>query len=152
MRHQREQARERYLRPLRERIERLGRIVFGASFGVSLDSELRIETRTLEGRTVEFDSLSTGAQEQIGLLTRLAVAMTVAPEGGVPLILDDALGNSDPDRLQSMGAMLSQAGRECQIIILTCTPERFRHVGGAHVLRIARQSAVPSATEERVDS
>ena len=134
--HQRERARQQYLQPLRERIERLGRIVFGPSFAVALDSELRIESRTLAGRTVEFESLSTGAQEQIGLLTRLAVAMTVAPEGGVPLVLDDALGNSDPLRLQSMGAMLAQAGRECQIIILTCSPERFRHVGGARVQRI----------------
>jgi len=129
-------ARQAYVRPLTERIESLGRIVFGSSFEVFLGEQLAIESRTLEGRTIEFASLSTGAQEQLGILTRLAVAMTVAADGGVPLILDDTLGNTDPGRLQSMGAMLSRAGEDCQIIILTCTPDRFRHVGGARFERL----------------
>lgn len=129
-------ARQAYVRPLTERIHTLGRIVFGPSFEVLLGEQLTIESRTLEGRTIDFASLSTGAQEQLGILTRLAVAMTVAQDGGVPLILDDTLGNTDPGRLQSMGAMLSRAGDGCQIIILTCTPDRFRYVGGAKLHRL----------------
>ncbi|MDO8485004.1 MAG: hypothetical protein Q7S35_08655 [Candidatus Limnocylindrales bacterium] len=92
--------------------------------------------RTLEGRTIPFESLSMGAQEQLGLISRLACAMIVAPDGGVPLILDDALGNSDPQRLEAMGAVLSVAGRHCQIIVLTCQPDRYGHVGEATVVRL----------------
>ena len=55
---------------------------------------------------------------------------------GVPLILDDTLGHCDPARLEGMGALLSFAARWCQIIVLTCTYTRFRHVGDARVIRL----------------
>jgi len=32
--------------------------------------------------------------------------------------------------------MLSVAGQRAQIIVLTCTPDRFRHVGDATVIRL----------------
>jgi uncharacterized protein YhaN len=54
----------------------------------------------------------------------------------VPLIIDDALGNTDPERLEGMAAVLSVAGRECQIIVLTCYPERYRHVATAEIVNI----------------
>lgn len=57
-------------------------------------------------------------------------------ETGEPLILDDALGYSDPGRLEAMGAVLALAGRSCQVILLTCYPERYRHVGGAAIRQI----------------
>jgi len=44
----------------------------------------------------------------------------------VPLLFDDTLGHSDPQRLECLGTMLSKAGEHCQIIVLTCTPDRFR--------------------------
>jgi len=127
---ERESARRAYSRPLRETIERLARDVFGAGddedFGIELDDELRIRTRTLGGRTLDFDQLSVGAREQLGLLTRLACALLVDPDGGVPVILDDTLGHSDADRLAGMARALETAGRNCQVLVLTCSPERFR--------------------------
>lgn len=136
LRSEREAARRAYVAPLRERIENLGSYIFGPGFGVQLDDELRIVSRTLGGQTVPFESLSVGAQEQLGLITRLACAMIVAPDGGVPLMLDDALGNSDPQRLEAIGAVLAVAGRHGQIIVLTCQPDRYQHVGGATILRL----------------
>ena len=129
-------ARKAYVAPLRERIERLGRTVYGADFSVELSDDLRIATRTLAGRTVPFDSLSGGAKEQLGVISRLACALTVADDGGVPVVFDDTLGNTDPARIEAMGALLSLAGRRCQVIVLTCAPERFRNVGGATVVRV----------------
>ena len=70
------------------------------------------------------------------LIARLACALLVSQEDGVPLILDDTLGYCDPARLEGMGALLSFAARWCQIIVLTCTYARFRHVGDARVVRI----------------
>lgn len=138
LRGERDAARKAYVTPLRRQIENLGSYVFGTDFSVELDDQdLRVLSRTVLGRTVPFESLSVGAQEQIALISRLSCATIVAPDGGVPVILDDALGNSDPQRLEAMGAVLAVAGRQCQIIVLTCQPDRYRHVGSATVVRLS---------------
>jgi uncharacterized protein YhaN len=105
-------------------------------FAVELNDELQIASRTLGGRTVPFESLSGGAKEQLGVIARLACALTVADDGGVPVVFDDTLGNTDPTRIETMGALLTLAGRRCQVIVLTCVPERFRHVGGATLVSV----------------
>ncbi len=128
-------ARKVYVRPLQEVIEQLGKIVFGADFTVELGDDWRMVSRTQNGRTIAFDDLSVGAREQLGILMRLAAARIVSKQGGVPLIIDDALGFSDPTRLKTMGAAIASAGQDCQIILLTCTPGRFTHVGRAEVVR-----------------
>ncbi len=133
----RRQARQRYRAPLRTRIEELGRIVFGPTFAVELGEDLSVARRTLDDVTLDVDQLSAGAREQLGLLSRLACAVIVSPEGGgAPVIIDDALGWSDPPHLVRMGATIAAAGKECQIIILTCTPGRYAHVGNARVIRL----------------
>ncbi len=133
----RQESRLRYHAPLSERIEEFGRIVFGPGFKVELGDDLEVVRRTLEGVTLDVDHLSAGAREQMGLLSRLACAVIVSPDGGgAPVIIDDALGWSDPDRLSRTGAAIAAAGLQCQIIILTCTPGRYAHVGNARVIRI----------------
>jgi uncharacterized protein YhaN len=139
LRRKRDEARRAYVAPLRERVERLGRNVFGESFAVELDEDLRVVSRTLRGRTVPFEGLSAGAREQISLLARVACAMTVAEDGGVPLVLDDALGYTDPERLAGIGAVLSLAGRHGQVIVLTCAPERYAFVGGAEIVHLGEE-------------
>ena len=129
-------AREAYVRPLKEAIERLGSIVFGTGFEVAIAEDWSIVSRTLHGKTLPFEDLSVGAREQLGILARLAAAQIVARQDGVPLIIDDALGFADPSRLETMGAAIAAAGRQCQIIILTCTPGRFTNVGSAQVVRL----------------
>ena len=127
----RQQAHQRYVGPLKEHIERLGKIVFGSTFAVELSDDLRIVRRTLDSTTLDVDQLSTGAREQLGVLSRLACASIVSPDGeGAPVMIDDALGWSDPQRLKTMGAAIAAAGKQCQIIVLTCTPGRYGHVGG----------------------
>ena len=133
----RQESRLRYHAPLTERIEEFGRIVFGSRFKVELGDDLEVVRRTLDGVILDVDQLSAGAREQLGLLSRLACAVIVSPDGGgAPVIIDDALGWSDPDRLSRMGAAIAVAGRQCQIIILTCTPGRYAHVGNAEVVRL----------------
>lgn len=142
--------RARYVAPFREKVESLGRIVFGDDFAVDVSDDLRIVSRTLGGRTVEFESLSGGAKEQIGVIARAACAIlaggaaggktdangTVSPADGVPILLDDSFGWSDPDRLERMGALLAVVGRSCQVILLTCDPARARGIPGATVVRV----------------
>ncbi|MCY4665442.1 MAG: AAA family ATPase [Acidimicrobiaceae bacterium] len=137
----RQQARQRYMEPFKQRIEQLGRIVFNETFAVELDDDLSIVRRTLDGDTLNVDQLSTGALEQIGVISRLACAAIVSPDGGgAPVIIDDALGWSDPDRLRNMGAAISAAGGQCQVIILTCTPGRYARVGNATTIRLPSDS------------
>ncbi len=49
-------------------------------------------------------------------------------------MIDDALGYTDPGRLKLMGAGLAKAGKEGQIIILTCVPDRYNNVGEVTVV------------------
>ena len=133
----RDNTRQRYVQPYRAELERLGREVFGSSFEVEVDTELTIQTRTLHGRTVPYDSLSGGAREQLGILARLAGAALVAKEDTVPVIIDDALGFSDPDRLVKMGAVLNTVGDRGQVIVLTCTPGRYDGVADAAVIELS---------------
>ena len=133
----RQTARQRYVGPFKERIDQLGRIVFGPTFEAELRHDLKVERRTLDGITLDVDQLSIGAKEQLGVICRLACAATVSvKDGGAPVIIDDALGWSDPHRLQAMGVAIAAAGRECQVIVLTCTPGRYAVVGNAKVVRL----------------
>lgn len=141
LREERERERRAYVAPLEQRIASLGRIVYGATFQVTLEDELSIRSRTLEGVTVPFESLSTGAKEQLGVLTRLACAQIVADDGGVPLILDDVLGHTDPERLDKMSAVLRLAGKSTQLLLLTSSPERYRGIGGAQFIELNRSGA-----------
>ena len=133
----REQAHQRYIGPFKESIEQLGRIVFGSTFEVEIDRNLNIVRRTLDGVTLYVEQLSTGAREQLGVISRLACATIVSPEDdGAPVMIDDALGWSDPHRLEGMGAAIAAAGRQCQVIVLTCTPGRYSHVGNGTVVSL----------------
>ncbi|WP_147917944.1 AAA family ATPase [Ruania zhangjianzhongii] len=134
----RDAARSRYVRPFREQVVALGRIIYGTSFDVDVDEDLTIRSRTLDTVTVPFDQLSAGAREQLAIITRLACAAVVEPEQGVPVIIDDALGYSDPDRLERMNAMIGSLAADAQVILLTCTPDRYRGIGNASVIRLER--------------
>lgn len=95
--------------------------------------------------TVPFAELSGGAKEQLGILARLAVARLVDPTQGVPVVIDDALGYSDPERLERMGEVLgATAGPDAdlQVILLTCTPGRYSAVPGARTVRLAAEDPV----------
>lgn len=128
-------VREAYRAPLAEAIAGVGQLVYDEGFGVELDESLGVATRTLDGVTVPWSGLSSGAKEQLSLLVALATARLVAEEG-VPLVLDDLLGYTDPARLRRVGALLAHAGRTQQIIVLTCLAERYRSVGGAEIVHL----------------
>ena len=125
-------TRQRYVEPYRTELQRLGRPVFGHTFEVDIDSDLCIRSRTMDGVTVPYESLSGGAKEQLGILARLAGASLVAKEDTVPVVVDDALGFTDPERLAKMGEVFDTVGEHGQVIVLTCSPDRYDGVKGAH--------------------
>lgn len=131
----RQEAYEKHRAPFRERVEKLSKLAFGKDVLVDLAEDLTITHRTMDGVTLAFHQLSGGAQEQLGLASRLAAAMLLGDDGG-PLLLDDTLGHSDPDRLRGLGAMIGASSGQAQVVIFTCQPDRFSHVGGAQTLRL----------------
>ncbi|WP_433022588.1 AAA family ATPase [Kribbella sp. CA-294648] len=133
----RAEAQTKYSEPLQTRIEALGRSVYGPSFRVWLDDDLAVAERELDGARLRVDALSTGAQEQLAIITRLAISHLVSTgEGSVPVIFDDALGWSDKARLRDMGTLLGRAGDHGQVIILTCMPDRYEYVPRATFLKL----------------
>lgn len=132
----RDAMRQRYVDPFRGEVERLGRIVFGDSFEVDVDSQLCIGARTLSGRTVPYESLSGGAKEQLGIVARLAGAALVAKEDSVPVVIDDALGFTDAGRLAKMAEVFDAVAGDGQVIILTCSPQRYADVRSAQHIKL----------------
>ena len=130
----RDNIRQRYVAPYRTELERLGRTVFGETFAVEVDTNLTILKRTKDGCTLPYEWLSGGAKEQLGILARLAGAALVAKEDTVPVIIDDALGFTDADRLTKMAAVFNTVGTDGQVILLTCSPDRYDGIEGAAVI------------------
>lgn len=79
-----------------------------------------------------FEDLSVGTREQMGIVARLAYA-DLLQEAGRPtlLILDDALVNTDEDRLGQMKRVLYDAAQRHQVLIFTCHPAAWRDLGVA---------------------
>ena len=132
-----EEAQRRYVAPFKEAIEKLGRVIFGQGLSVEISENLEIVSRTLNGRTVAFDALSGGTKEQLALIGRLAVATLVDADAGAPVILDDAFGFSDEQRLAALNVILGNVGRKAQVILLTCQPDRFSSIGGAETVSLS---------------
>ncbi|USQ79519.1 AAA family ATPase [Ornithinimicrobium faecis] len=132
----RDAAHRAYVRPYRDEIRRLGQAAYGASFDVEVADDLTISSRALEGTSVPFDQLSGGAKEQLGILSRLAVAGLVESGAGVPVIIDDALGYTDPERLQRVSTVFSGPGERTQVVLLTCTPDRYRELVDATTIQL----------------
>lgn len=78
----------------------------------------------------DFEELSVGTREQMGIVARLAYA-DLLQEAGRPtlLILDDALVNTDEDRLGQMKRVLYDAAQRHQVLIFTCHPAAWRDLG-----------------------
>jgi hypothetical protein len=133
----RENIQLRYVEPFRTELERLGRIVFqNESVKLDINPDLSIESRTLDGRTVPYGSLSTGTREQLAIMVRLTGAAMVADADTVPVVIDDALGFADPERLISMGEVFNSVGERGQVILLTCQPDRYSCVHNATVIEL----------------
>lgn len=124
-------ARGAYFGPvLRELAPLLTAILPGASLAMD-DTTLLPTTLDRAGVAEPLDILSGGTREQVAILTRLAFARLLAAQGrGVPVILDDALVQTDDDRIEAMFTALHRAAQGQQVIVLTCRQRAFAALGG----------------------
>ena len=134
--------------PLQRHLNHYLQILFpGASIEVGEDLSPGRITRvgTNGAETGEFEELSVGAREQMGVVARLAYA-DLLREAGKPtlLILDDALVHTDKDRLNQMKRVLYDAASRHQILVFSCHPQAWQDLGVS--ARELSQVAGPSAT------
>ncbi|RAV32683.1 ATP-binding protein [Corynebacterium heidelbergense] len=132
----RAELRAAYEEPFKRRFQELARVVFGPDSEFVLGEDLGIEARVQQGLRLDTELLSGGAQEQLLLLARLAVATLAGREGSVPIFLDDALGFSDPRRIRAMNTVLGQLGKQHQIVVFTCDVNRFDRISGAQFTQL----------------
>lgn len=86
-----------------------------------------------------FGELSGGAQEQISLLTRIGIAEVLAADGTLPLVLDDVLVNTDPERIRRIQRLLFRAADNLQIILFSCHDVLFDGLGAEFVRQLGRR-------------
>ena len=105
---------------------RLGRVQLGEAFE---------PTQVMPGATdapVSIENMSGGEREQLYLATRLALADVLAKGERQLVVLDDVLVATDAGRLARVIRILEEAGQRLQVLILTCYPERYLGLDGAH--------------------
>lgn len=146
LRDQRRALTRRLQAPLQKHLNRYLQLLFPHAC-VDIDDNLVPGplTRPLAGaggglETGDFEALSFGAREQMGVLSRLAYADLLAEAGRPTLvILDDALVHSDAERLAQMKRVLFDAATRHQILLFTCHPAAWRDLGtGARSLAALR--------------
>jgi energy-coupling factor transporter ATP-binding protein EcfA2 len=114
-------AREAFLAPVQKRVQPYLRLLLPESELVLSEDDLGVTALRRNGQDEPFESLSVGAREQVAVLTRLAFADLLRERGVVaPVVLDDALVNSDPRRFERMLLAIRRAAKNLQIIVLTC--------------------------------
>ena len=126
---------QRLRAPLKKHLNHYLQIMFpGASIEVSDDLSPGAITRVGANgaETGDFEELSVGTKEQMGVVARLAYA-DLLREAGKPtlLILDDALVHTDQVRLGQMKRVLYEAAVRHQVLIFSCHPQAWQDIGVA---------------------
>ena len=131
---QRRQALTRRLQaPLQQHLDHYLQLLFPTG-RLDVDEQLvpgALSRPGLRGIEVaDFETLSFGAREQMGVISRLAYADLLKAAGRPTLIiLDDALVHSDEQRLMQMKRVLFDAAQRHQLLLFTCHPAQWRDMG-----------------------
>ena len=139
---EREDARKRFLAPLSREIQPLLELLFPRS-GITLDASFAVTQieRTFDG-THDVDDLGGGSQEQLSIVTRLAMARVLGNGGPMPVMLDDAIVYSSEPRFARMVDVLRMAARDLQVLIFTCHWDKYRALGAENVVDLAEAKAL----------
>jgi DNA repair exonuclease SbcCD ATPase subunit len=124
------ESKERWLAPVKAAVTPYLRMLAPDGSVVLDEDTLELSEVVRNGVSEPFANLSMGAREQVAVVTRLALA-DLLREAGQPstVLLDDALVNTDAERLDRMHLVLHKAAQKQQIIILTCRESDFLGLG-----------------------
>lgn len=131
-----QQLAEQFAQPLRARADKYLRVVLpDCGLHVEYDNAkfggLAIVRGTSRAQYA-FETLSTGAREQVATALRLGVAEVLAEGHGgtLPVVFDDAFAYSDPERLARLRQMLFHAGESgLQVVVLSCNAADYDGLG-----------------------
>lgn len=116
----------RYREEITVRVSEHYRAMTGGTRSVHMTDSFELKVREHNGRDVDLAQLSRGAEDQLYLAARLAIADFLSSGRRFPLILDDPFLTSDDERLIAIRAALTASAR--QVILLTHSP-RFASWG-----------------------
>ncbi len=137
IRTRRERAQQRMLAPLIQEAAPDVRTILGGA-RLALDEHLH-PTLLRDDVHLPHQVLSAGAQEQLALALRLGLLRILrrALDEPLPLILDDPLTHTDPERMAPVRDMLRRAAAAgLQLILLTCDPTPYRGLGFANTIHL----------------
>ena len=87
--------------------------------GVRLLDDFAVRVLEPDGRDLSPERLSQGAQDQLALALRLAIADHVADDVRLPLVLDDPFLHCDAARRERLRVALERVARERQVILMS---------------------------------
>jgi len=92
---------------------------------------------TQDGQDLDFQALSGGFKEQVSLVVRFALAESMAFDEPLPIVLDDPLVHTDPERLQTMIRLIHKAAdKNLQLILLSCDEADYSELGEDKRIRL----------------
>lgn len=125
----RQETQQRFTAPVLKRIEPHLQLLF-PEWKLTLDDQLGLEGLRTDRMDLAFKEFSGGAREQISMLVRLGFAEVLGAEEPYPVVFDDALVNTDPERLQRMQKVLYRvAQKQIQILLFSCHGAAFDGLG-----------------------
>ena len=125
--------------PLRERLSgRIHSLTQSRYQSVCMQHDFKAESLlTADGQNAPLVDLSFGTREQLAFLSRLCLAEMLSEKEPNLVVFDDNLVHTDPGRLKLACEMLQEAARSCQILLLSCHPERFeQELAGANSMKV----------------
>jgi DNA repair protein SbcC/Rad50 len=94
--------------------------------GSNLELHLTVEGASSEIAPSEiWTYLSSGAQQQLALALRLAMARTASGRTNLPLLLDEPLTDLDDERAKLVFRYIAQVAKSTQVIITTCHEQLY---------------------------
>ncbi len=105
--------------------ELMAELTGGAYDKIGFDRDFNF-TALAGGVPRESEFLSSGTLSQLYLAVRLALCLTVLPEEGCPIVLDDAFVSFDDARTGAAMRLLKKLAEKRQIIVFTCQSREKR--------------------------
>lgn len=94
--------------------------------GANLELHLTVEGAATEIQPTElWTYLSSGAQQQLALALRLAMARTASGRTNLPLLLDEPLTDLDDERARLLFRYIAQVAKTTQVVITTCHEQLY---------------------------
>lgn len=96
-----------------------------------LGNDMELALLDTAGKSVDRDSFSAGAREQLYVVVRLAIAELLSERDRQVVVLDDALVFTDPYRHSRMLELIVNLSTKMQVLILTSHEGQFDSLPGA---------------------